>query len=467
MAGIWNGERSSSSTTRPTSPTSSGCTWNERGSGCCRRPRAPRALEAFPTTGPGSSSSTSGLPDIDGLEVCKRIRRRRRSRSSSSPPATARSTGCSGSSWAPTTTSRSRSRRPSWWRASRRCCAVRRLPAARGRAGAGGSTIDVGRREIAGRRHRSSSRPRSSTSCASSPSAPGSRSCRAADPGRRLGLRLVRRPAHRRRAHRAGAQEGRRRRARSGRSAASATGSNPDGAARTVRRPPSRLRNRLLVAMVRRLVRRARAEPRLAAAALARQSSANAATKRAGEAGAGRRRRARLVRQAVPQRIADPPDGERSGRPQIRRLVARVLAISHSSVVTVSPTARSSRARRDCSASPRTRPRRRPRRARRSPTASARATSTRRSSWRASSRVGPGRRHRVRRAAAGPDRGQHPRGRAQPEGRHAAPRPGGRVPHRHRGPRARGRRDRVRLPGAAHDPAPRRHAGDGRTDRRG
>ena len=60
-----------------------------------------------------------GLPGIDGLEVCRRLRAdaslRHWSRSSSSPPATARSTASSASRWAPTTTSRSRSRPGSWW----------------------------------------------------------------------------------------------------------------------------------------------------------------------------------------------------------------------------------------------------------------------------------------------------------------------------------------------------------------
>ena len=48
------------------------------------------------------------LPEVDGLEVCKLLRRdagdRTRSRSSCSRPRRRRSTGCSASSWAPTTT---------------------------------------------------------------------------------------------------------------------------------------------------------------------------------------------------------------------------------------------------------------------------------------------------------------------------------------------------------------------------
>ncbi len=47
-----------------------------------------------------------GLPDIDGFEVCRRLRARSDgARSSSSPPAATRSTASSASSSAPTTTS--------------------------------------------------------------------------------------------------------------------------------------------------------------------------------------------------------------------------------------------------------------------------------------------------------------------------------------------------------------------------
>ena len=62
-----------------------------------------------------------------GTEVCRRLRlRQRRARSSCSPPRTTRSTRSSASSWAPTTTSPSRTRRASCWPASARCCAAGR-----------------------------------------------------------------------------------------------------------------------------------------------------------------------------------------------------------------------------------------------------------------------------------------------------------------------------------------------------
>ena len=58
----------------------------------------------------GSSCSTSGCPGIDGFEVCRRIRAQSACRSSCSRRATRSPTASPGSSSAPTTTCRSRSR---------------------------------------------------------------------------------------------------------------------------------------------------------------------------------------------------------------------------------------------------------------------------------------------------------------------------------------------------------------------
>ena len=64
------------------------------------------------------------LPRLDGLEVCRAIRRTSTVPSSCSPPAPTPSTSSSGSRPAPTTTSRSRSRCPSSSPASGRRCAA-------------------------------------------------------------------------------------------------------------------------------------------------------------------------------------------------------------------------------------------------------------------------------------------------------------------------------------------------------
>src|SRR5581483_10897646 len=180
-----------------------------------------------------------------------------------------------------------------------------------------------GPRRRAGRRaHDQGVRPAALPGRASRP-----RDVTQADPRRGLGLRLVRRPAHRRRAHRAGPQEGRRRlRARPGR------------AARAVKRPRGRLRNRLLVAMVA-VSFGVLVLALLAAAALARQTSADAATKdlkkQAPAIAAELDSFGEQFRSGTLSRA-----GARVRATQVRRLVARVLAVSHSSVVTVQPDGR-------------------------------------------------------------------------------------------------------------------------------
>jgi two-component system sensor histidine kinase BaeS len=102
-----------------------------------------------------------------------------------------------------------------------------------------------------------------------------------------------------------------------------------------VNRPPSRLRNRLLVAMVA-VSFGVLVLSLLAAAALARQSSANAATKdlkeQAPAVAAELDSFGKQFRNGTLSRLT-----ARERATQIRRLVARVLAISHSSVVTVQP----------------------------------------------------------------------------------------------------------------------------------
>jgi CheY-like chemotaxis protein len=57
------------------------------------------------------------MPELDGIEVCRKLRAEAPCRSSSCPAATTSSTACSGSSSAPTTTSPSPSARASWRRA--------------------------------------------------------------------------------------------------------------------------------------------------------------------------------------------------------------------------------------------------------------------------------------------------------------------------------------------------------------
>ncbi len=98
-------------------------------------------------------------------------------------------------------------------------------------------------------------------------------------------------------------------------------------------RPPSRLRNRLLVAMVA-VAFGVLVLSLLAAAALARQSAADAATKdlknQAPAVAAELDSFGKQFRTGVLNRQA-----QRTRATQIRRLVARVLAISHSSIVTV------------------------------------------------------------------------------------------------------------------------------------
>jgi signal transduction histidine kinase len=102
-----------------------------------------------------------------------------------------------------------------------------------------------------------------------------------------------------------------------------------------VKRPPSRLRNRLLVAMVA-VAFGVLVLSLLAAAALARQSAANAATddlqKQAPAVAAELDSFGKQFRNGALNRLT-----QRQRATQIRRLVARVLAISHSSVVTVQP----------------------------------------------------------------------------------------------------------------------------------
>jgi DNA-binding response OmpR family regulator len=71
------------------------------------------AWTAFEKRLPGLVVLDILMPRLDGLEVCRRLRRR----SETLPILFLSSTACSASSWAPTTISASRSRCASWWRA--------------------------------------------------------------------------------------------------------------------------------------------------------------------------------------------------------------------------------------------------------------------------------------------------------------------------------------------------------------
>ena len=112
-----------------------------------KSPTGEAGLDAFTTHRPRLVILDVGLPDIDGLEVCKRIRQ------GSQVPViflTARDSEvdrCSGSSSVPTTTSRSPSPLPS---SSRVKAVLRRTDGAPAPevVQAGGATIDTGRREV-------------------------------------------------------------------------------------------------------------------------------------------------------------------------------------------------------------------------------------------------------------------------------------------------------------------------------
>ena len=78
------------------------------------RPNGPQALEELAIRPPDAMILDIGLPDLDGLDVCRRMRPPATTRRCScSRPATPSRTGSRGSTPGPTTTSSSRSRWPS------------------------------------------------------------------------------------------------------------------------------------------------------------------------------------------------------------------------------------------------------------------------------------------------------------------------------------------------------------------
>ena len=74
----------------------------------------PDGLAALPEREPSLAILDVMLPGFGGVELCREIRRDSQVPIVSSPPAPTRSTSCSASRRAPTTTSRSRSSRPCW-----------------------------------------------------------------------------------------------------------------------------------------------------------------------------------------------------------------------------------------------------------------------------------------------------------------------------------------------------------------
>ena len=247
----WNEERSSSSTTNPTSPTSSSSISRVRATGCCRRRPARVASKRSAPTGRASSCSTSGSPTSTASRSCKRLRQ------TSQIPViflTARDgevdrvlgLELGGDDYLTKPFSPAEL-------VARVKAVLRRVDGgpAPEVVQAGDTTIDCGRREVRvrrgpGRVHHQGVRPAPLPGGASGP-----RALPPADPRRRVGLRLVRRRPHRRRAHRAGAQEARRR----GHDHHGAGCRVPPGVVEVrqrhdVTRRTRRLRTRLLVAMI-------------------------------------------------------------------------------------------------------------------------------------------------------------------------------------------------------------------------
>ena len=207
----WNEGRSSSSTTSPTSPTSSSSTSRARATGCCRRRPARAASRRSAPTGRASSCSTSGCPTSTASRWCKRLRQ------TSQIPViflTARDgevdrvlgLELGGDDYLTKPFSPAEL-------VARVKAVLRRVD-----GGPAPEVVQAGddhhrlraagsaRARRAGRVHHQGVRPAPLPRRASGP-----RALPPADPRRRVGLRLVRRRPHRRRAHRAGAQEARRR----------------------------------------------------------------------------------------------------------------------------------------------------------------------------------------------------------------------------------------------------------------
>src|SRR5436309_9866557 len=92
---------------------------------CRTAANGPDALRAVKAAAPDLVVLDLMLPELDGLEVCRRLRNDASTgacRSSCSPRSPTKSIAWSDSRSAPTTTWGSPSRRRSWWRVARRVC---------------------------------------------------------------------------------------------------------------------------------------------------------------------------------------------------------------------------------------------------------------------------------------------------------------------------------------------------------
>ena len=213
--------RSSSSTTSRTSPTSSSCTWPATASGSSRRRPGAAGSTRSATSGPGSSCSTSGCPTSTGSTCAARSARRQpvpviflTARDGEVDRVLGLELGADDYLTKPFSPAELVARVKAVLRRVDGTTGADVIPAGRG-DDRRRPTRDPGRRP-GGRVHDQGVRP------APVPRrAPGPRALPPADPRRRVGLRLVRRRADGRRAHRAGAQEAPRARPRSARCAAS------------------------------------------------------------------------------------------------------------------------------------------------------------------------------------------------------------------------------------------------------